>query len=999
MLESKGAKDKGLALMDGVKSRLLTTMHGGSDDSNSPFSTKSLSKSIESNLVNMLTKWKTESGGSEAMLQTQLTRLTALLSLVSEGQLTLHETGTTSRDKLYSTLSSADLKRTGNIMAREQLTKTLSRVKEGQEAISGVMSGYRFFTQFQMSSAESTGNGTSSDSISVFTSNIFQDTLRDSSKIVSDKFKGIVDNVESPLLKDVAQPIGKVIDQISSGDFDVDEAIQAAKESLSSELLSSSAKEIVATGDQVMSVLEQFREHDAVQGVLEHLKNMDMDEKTAFLATFNPDELLEEVEQSFSSLTGIGGNGEVDSASSQEARNKLINSTKDKVLGFLLEYVPNMTIPDIQGVKDDVQFAVTRLDMSGFKLKKEDVQVRLGSSIQEEFLVCEASNISAAFKGVKWKYQQLYFPYLSGNGVADATVLNASIRIGLKIIRVPKGTVRVMQSSSDRSGAYATMPKADGENSDTLSHPDASANTLYERFPDIKDVVNLHRCGPTEIHKSSSTASLQDFSGGSDSGTSLWGDEALAWEPVLIMTSQDINIENLSLKIDDSSLAWLYNLLASVFEGIIRDYVCKSLKEMLTNRCSTLLGLVNSTAVNYWPVIQGILKVDILKLKDASAKDMAMLLGPPRLPLGETTELEITPREYTLKFSESGPLGIKLDIFETSIADGDSKNTAKKGSRVLVTGAVKGSQAEKLFDQSGVGGFLEGATIISVNGKSFKHLDEKAVLQSLKGARPMYITIKLSMAAWERLGVHRSILAKERGQTSVNGRGTKATGPSGPLTTRDNKRKLRVVRVQFGPGPLGLKLKETRSCGGAVIITGFSRTADDQPLQAELIGTLRTGMVMLSVNDEVVFGRPFDEVMGVIKASKRPMDVMFVPSPDQQFTFDCPPSDLVLGRIEGFVMVAAFSRPDGPSQLHKGIRPGMVILQVNKEPVGSGMSPKEVEELMNRPFLEKSGGGDVPPPKTKLAMRDMDSFMHLIRIRDGTQSIGKDYIEEFVPDF
>jgi hypothetical protein len=198
---------------------------------------------------------------------------------------------------------------------------------------------------------------------------------------------------------------------------------------------------------------------------------------------------------------------------------------------------------------------------------------------------------------------------------------------------------------------------------------------------------------------------------------------------------------------------------------------------------------------------------------------------------------------------------------------------------------------------------------------------------------------------------------------------------------------------------LGLKLKETRSCGGAVIITGFSRTADDQPLQAELIGTLRTGMVMLSVNDEVVFGRPFDEVMGVIKASKRPMDVMFVPSPDQQFTFDCPPSDLVLGRIEGFVMVAAFSRPDGPSQLHKGIRPGMVILQVNKEPVGSGMSPKEVEELMNRPFLEKSGGGDVPAPKTKLAMRDMDSFMHLIRIRDGTQSIGKDYIEEFVPDF
>jgi hypothetical protein len=831
--------------------------------------------------------------------------------------------------------------------------------------------------------------------------------------------RSIVENVDSPLLKDVAQPIGKVIDQISSGDFDVDKAIEAAKESLSSELLSSSAKEIVATGDQVVSVLEQFREHDAVRGVLDSLKDIDLDEKASFLSSFNPEDALSEVEQSFSSLTGIGKNGEIDAASSQEARNKLINTTKDKVLGFLLEHIPNMTIPDIQGVKDDVQFAVTRLDMSGFKLKKEDVQVRLGTSLQEEFLVCEASNISAAFQGVKWKYQQLYFPYLSGTGVADATVLNASIRIGLKIIRVPKGTVRVMQASSDRSATYESMSPISAEEKEAATaHPDACANTMYARFPHIQDLVDVHRRGAAPISKSSSSTSLQDMSPGtSETGASLWGEEALGWEPVLIMTSQSINIQNLSLKIDDSSLAWLYNLLASVFEGIIRDYVCKSLQDMLTTRCSTLLGMVNSTAVNYWPVIQGILKVDILKLREASAKDVAMLLGPPRVAAGESTELEITPREYTLKFADSGALGMKLDIFETgntSTSDGDEESgevakkqkNVKKGSRVLVTGAVKGSQAERLFEQSGVRAFMEGATIVSVNGKSFKFLDEKAVLQSLKGARPLYVTIKLSMSAWERLGVHRSIMAKEKVLLGGGGGGGGSTAllPAVAATARApaNMRKLRVVRVRFAAGPLGLKLKETRSCGGAVIITGFSRTADDAPLQAELAGSLRTGMVMLSVNGEVVFGRPFEEVMHVIKVAKRPMDVMFVPSPDQQFTFETPPSDLVLGRIEGFVMVAAFSSPHGPAQLHKGITPGMVILQVNKEPVGSGVTPEEVQELINRPFRESSrgeGGAPAagPVPKTKLAMRDMDSFMHLIRIRDGNQSIDKDHVEVVTP--
>ena len=75
-----------------------------------------------------------------------------------------------------------------------------------------------------------------------------------------------------------------------------------------------------------------------------------------------------------------------------------------------------------------------------------------------------------------------------------------------------------------------------------------------------------------------------------------------------------------------------------------------------------------------------------------------------------------------------------------------------------------------------------------------------------------------------------------------------------------NKRKLKVVSVIFQEGPLGLRLKETRSCGGAVIITGFSRGEGDQLLQAEACGKLEIGMIMLSVGGEIVFGRPFDEV-------------------------------------------------------------------------------------------------------------------------------------------
>jgi hypothetical protein len=120
-------------------------------------------------------------------------------------------------------------------------------------------------------------------------------------------------------------------------------------------------------------------------------------------------------------------------------------------------------------------------------------------------------------------------------------------------------------------------------------------------------------------------------------------------------------------------------------------------------------------------------------------------------------------------------------------------------------------------------------------------------------------------------------------------------------------------------------------------------------------------MVMLAVNGKLVFGRPFDDVspsppdlshfprpqvMEVIKVATRPMKMIFVPSPDKQVTFDAPPTDLVLGRIEvapapppslpleshgmrqGYVMVAAFRNEIGPAQEQGGIFPGIVILQV-----------------------------------------------------------------------
>lgn len=49
------------------------------------------------------------------------------------------------------------------------------------------------------------------------------------------------------------------------------------------------------------------------------------------------------------------------------------------------------------------------------------------------------------------------------------------------------------------------------------------------------------------------------------------------------------------------------------------------------------------------------------------------------------------------------------------------------------------------------------------------------------------------------------------------------------------------------------------------------------------------------------------------------------------------------------------------------------------------MTLEDVEEMMRAPFAAPED--PEKPPKVKLAVRDMDTFMHLIRIRDGEESL------------
>lgn len=199
----------------------------------------------------------------------------------------------------------------------------------------------------------------------------------------------------------------------------MDGAITAAQEQLDGEALLSQAQSLLSQGEGLVTFLEASRGHKSIKQVVDKLRfiagaggSQDGKGATELIEQLDTSNLLDSAE---SILTCA------------EARERLLNSMKNKTVDFLLEYIPAMSIPDFHGVSNDIEYDITDLDLTEFKLDRKNVQVTLLDDFlrvrqREQFLAVKASGVGANFKGIGWKYLQQYFPYLRGEGRADAKV-------------------------------------------------------------------------------------------------------------------------------------------------------------------------------------------------------------------------------------------------------------------------------------------------------------------------------------------------------------------------------------------------------------------------------------------------------------------------------------------------------------------------------------------------------------------------------------------------
>jgi hypothetical protein len=343
---------------------------------------------------------------------------------------------------------------------------------------------------------------------------------------------------------------------------------------------------VVAAGESFVQRSEQVL--DAIEGVSTNTNSVVSDAfKMVEKAGITKDSVMREIEKlDVDELLDAAGGAVTD----EKKRRKLLSDATDLGLDFFLKILPSMPVPPLDGVKDGLLYHISNLSMEGFKVRKEDIQlemagmkathkrrmknasggaprehdVRQGNGsengsksddgdnersrnismesaesmdtleyedletavVATELLIIDVKGISAILEDAVWSFEQTYMPYLKGNGKANVKLADGAIRLQFELRRRRKAISK------------------DGD----------AAATKKEESADL--------CVTTEEE----------------------------WEPVLCLHDRSCSIGSIELSLQgEGRLTWIFNKLASIFKGPLRDYVVKTIVRVLSNRSGWIL--------------------------------------------------------------------------------------------------------------------------------------------------------------------------------------------------------------------------------------------------------------------------------------------------------------------------------------------------------------------------------------------------------------------------
>uniref|UniRef100_M4BQN0 PDZ domain-containing protein n=1 Tax=Hyaloperonospora arabidopsidis (strain Emoy2) TaxID=559515 RepID=M4BQN0_HYAAE len=381
----------------------------------------------------------------------------------------------------------------------------------------------------------------------------------------------------------------------------------------------------------------------------------------------------------------------------------------------------------------------------------------------------------------------------------------------------------------------------------------------------------------------------------------VMNEETREYRPILVLSSMRIEIrQELKLTVQGSWFSAVYNMLASLFAELIREYLAKTMETKLLKHIIKLLGILNKQMDEYWPFI--------FQLLDICMDDL-----PTASPWRGAKEVELKPQELECTFTDRNtvPFSLTKGVL--------NKYVVVSNILIVEMSSVKKEESDTSHDipfTEDVKRVPVGSSVLAINGMCCRELTVEE-LRELLETLPVPFTMRFSLLP-EDVANNRCRQMRPHPEYTV-------------FTFR-----------QEGPFGLRLRARPLAPCGA--IVVGFtSAEADGKKCPAELSGKIRVGHLLMKVNNVDLRSKTLSEVLVVLRDLKsRPVTMQFATSPDAIIRLrDWPPMIEMEGissltcdddqpsNSKQYVVLSAFARIPSFAQRTHLVQKGDILLYAN----------------------------------------------------------------------
>ena len=615
------------------------------------------------------------------------------------------------------------------------------------------------------------------------TAKLFNPIAKRAAKEIEKQLDTAESSVSDPTILEVLQHVRKIV----SGELTVAAVLDEVVNVLNDDKVVAVGENLVKHGEQVL---------DAIEGVNAN-KVVDDAMRIAEKAGITKSTVMEGIE-------GIDVNELLDNAGNaitdEKARQKLLSDATDTALDFILKVLPSMPVPPVEGVKDGLVYKISNLSMEGFKVRKENILVEIAGmratkkvekekvevqEIQDEDVpawlrsTADEGNNGQSISSTGSFDSMDYDTSIDENVVVNAT----------ELLIIDVSEVSAIMNDVNWSFEQTYMPYLKGSGKFNVNMSGGAIRLVFE------------------LRKRQKKAKNKD---------------EIEWEPVLCLHDRMCSIGSVEFNMQGGSrMAWVINKVASVFKGLLRDYVVRTIMRILTEKSGWILSKLNQGLSPFWDVLLRTSKLELGELEVATKKDIVEASAE-----ADDTLIELVWREHL-------PLGMNLLLNDES-------------GQLKIVDFPRGSQARTVCEARNLDpeGF-KGATIIAVNGIRYQTDDD--LFEALRDpSRPK--TIQFELAESEDAERIRKFVEE-------SGALKKTDNAKKPSITAD-ERDLSVRRVDFiDDMDLGIEFANSPDNSG-LVVRRFLESNDGLVLAAERKkGMINIGDLLTHVNGKLVIGK------------------------------------------------------------------------------------------------------------------------------------------------